>query len=40
MWTTTTAAKKAMEYLKNSMYKDKLANAGLYYAQLSIAPRC
>jgi hypothetical protein len=29
-----TAAKKAMEYLQNSMYKDKLANAGLYYAQL------
>jgi hypothetical protein len=28
------AAKKAMEYLQNSMYKDKLANAGLYYAQL------
>jgi hypothetical protein len=29
-----TAAKKAIEYLQNSMYKDKLANAGLYYAQL------
>ena len=29
-----TAAKKAMEYLQNSMYKDRLANAGLYYAQL------
>ena len=29
-----TAAKKAMEYLENSMYKDKLANAGLYYEQL------
>jgi hypothetical protein len=29
-----TAAKKAMEYLQNSMYKDKLASAGLYYAQL------
>jgi peptidase M48-like protein len=28
------AAKKAMEYLQNSMYKDKLASAGLYYAQL------
>ena len=28
------AAKKAMEYLQNSMYKDKLPNAGLYYAQL------
>jgi hypothetical protein len=28
------AAKRAMEYLQNSMYKDKLANAGLYYAQL------
>lgn len=31
----TTAAKKASEYLQNSMYKDKLANAGLYYAQLA-----
>jgi hypothetical protein len=29
-----TAAKRAMEYLQNSMYKDKLATAGLYYAQL------
>ena len=29
-----TAAKRAMEYLENSMYKDKLANAGLYYEQL------
>ena len=29
-----TAAKQAMVYLQNSMYKDKLANAGLYYAQL------
>ena len=28
------AAKKAMEYLQASMYKDKLADAGLYYAQL------
>jgi len=28
------AAKKAMEYLQNSMYKDKLPSAGLYYAQL------
>jgi hypothetical protein len=28
------AAKKAMEYLQNSMYKDKLPTAGLYYAQL------
>ena len=28
------AAKHAMEYLQNSMYKDKLANAGLYFAQL------
>lgn len=28
------AAKKAMEYLQASMYKDKLPNAGLYYAQL------
>jgi len=24
-----------MEYLENSMYKDKLANAGLYYEQLA-----
>jgi hypothetical protein len=29
-----TAAKQAMVYLENSMYKDKLSNAGLYYAQL------
>jgi hypothetical protein len=29
-----TAAKKAMEYLQNSMYKDKMASAGLFYAQL------
>jgi hypothetical protein len=29
-----TAAKKAMEYLGNSMYKDRLANAGLYYEEL------
>ncbi len=28
------AAKKAMEYLEASMYKDRLASAGLYYAQL------
>jgi hypothetical protein len=28
------AAKKAMEYLQASMYKDKLPSAGLYYAQL------
>ena len=28
------AAKRAMEYLQNSMYKDKLPDAGLYYAQL------
>jgi hypothetical protein len=28
------AAKKAMEYLQNSMYKDKLPDAGLYYARL------
>jgi Peptidase family M48 len=28
------AAKKAMEYLQASMYKDRLGNAGLYYAQL------
>ena len=31
----STAAKKAMEYLGNSMYKDRLANAGLYYEQLA-----
>jgi hypothetical protein len=30
-----TAAKKAMEYLQNSMYKDRLASAGLFYAQLT-----
>lgn len=30
----TTAAKKAMEYLDKSMYKDQLAQAGLYYEQL------
>ena len=29
-----TASKKAMEYLGNSMYKDQLAEAGLYYEQL------
>jgi hypothetical protein len=29
-----TAAKRAMEYLQNSMYKDRLANAGLFYEQL------
>jgi hypothetical protein len=29
------AAKKAMEYLQNSMYKDQLPSAGLYYAQLA-----
>ncbi|MGD0800684.1 MAG: hypothetical protein ABR906_05165 [Terracidiphilus sp.] len=28
------AAKRAMEYLQNSMYKDRLASAGLYYSQL------
>jgi hypothetical protein len=28
------AAKRAMEYLENSMYKDQLPLAGLYYAQL------
>jgi hypothetical protein len=28
------ASKRAMEYLGNSMYKDKLPSAGLYYAQL------
>ncbi len=28
------AAKRGMEYLGNSMYKDRLANAGLYYEQL------
>jgi hypothetical protein len=30
----TEAAKRAMEYLQNSMYKDRLPSAGLYYAQL------
>ncbi len=30
----STAAKKAMEYLQASMYKDLLPDAGLYYAQL------
>ncbi len=30
-----TAAKKATEYMQNSMYKDKLANAGLYFVQLA-----
>ncbi|HVU46870.1 MAG TPA: hypothetical protein VHD85_12125 [Terracidiphilus sp.] len=30
-----TAAKKAMEYLQNSMYKDQLPVAGLYYEQLA-----
>jgi hypothetical protein len=28
------AAKRAMEYLQNSMYKDRLPSAGLYYSQL------
>jgi len=28
------AAKRATEYMQNSMYKDKLANAGLYFVQL------
>jgi hypothetical protein len=28
------ASKRAMEYLQNSLYKDQLADAGLYYAQL------
>ncbi len=28
------ASKRAMEYLGNSMYKDQLAQAGLYYEQL------
>jgi hypothetical protein len=28
------AAKEAVKYLSNSMYKDKMASAGLYYAQL------
>jgi hypothetical protein len=30
-----TAAKKAMDYLNASMYKDQLPTAGLYYAQLA-----
>jgi len=30
-----TAAKRAMEYLQASMYKDRLPNAGLFYAQLA-----
>jgi hypothetical protein len=30
----TDAAKRAMEYLQNSMYKDKLPTAALYYARL------
>ena len=30
-----TAAKKAMEYLQASMYKDQLPQAGLYYEQLA-----
>jgi hypothetical protein len=29
------ASKKGMEYLENSMYKDRLPNAGLYYEQLA-----
>jgi len=29
------ASKKAVEYMQNSMYKDRVANAGLYYAQLT-----
>jgi hypothetical protein len=29
------AAKTAMTYLENSMYKDKLPNAGLFYAELA-----
>jgi hypothetical protein len=28
------AAKRAMQYLQNSLYKDQLPDAGLYYAQL------
>ena len=31
----TAAAQKAQEYLQASMYKDKLANAGLYWEQLA-----
>jgi hypothetical protein len=30
----TTAAKKAIEYLNNSVYRDRLANAGLFFVQL------
>ncbi|MGC9158444.1 MAG: M48 family metalloprotease [Terracidiphilus sp.] len=30
----TVAAKQAMQYLENSMYKDRMASAGLYYEQL------
>ena len=30
-----TAAKKALEYLQASMYKDRLQNAGLYFEQLA-----
>ncbi len=30
----TSAAKRAMQYLQNSMYKDELPTAGLYYEQL------
>jgi len=29
------AAKRAMEYLQNSMYKDQLPSAGLYFAELA-----
>jgi hypothetical protein len=29
------AAKRATEYMQNSMYKDRLAQAGLYFAQLT-----
>jgi hypothetical protein len=29
------ASKRAMEYLEASMYKDRLPNAGLFYAQLA-----
>ena len=35
----TAAAKQAMVYLENSLYKDKLANAGLYYEQLAVKAR-
>ena len=34
------AAKKAMEYLQASMYKDQLPTAGLYYASWWSAARC